>query len=347
MRCLLLLLAGVLSAGAASGQPVGLAGPVESYTFDSPTSSLRAIMGFPGAAFFGPALVDGLDFASVAPHLDFAIAFRGGECLLVTRLSSSQAVVAPLSGISGRPEAIAWSGDGSSAVLYSRAGSWIQTISGLPLSPAAHDRVDLSYLGGSLASVAADALGQQVAVAISGDTPIRSVRPRRAPFGAGRISTARHNGAVYLAIGGQAFNSVLEIGNPVALAFSQDAKSLLVVDAAANELTVLNLGTFQRTTLALDGLADPFAVRPVLSADGRQMAYVASRSDRLLREYDLTTRQQVASLSLSFVPTGIDEFGRDSFLVASRAKAAEPAWLLTSRPQMAVYFVPAVQGGQE
>ena len=157
MRCSLLLLAAVAFAGAASGQPVGFAGPVESYTFDLPTASLRAVVGFPGAASFGPALLNGLDFGSVAPHQDFALVFRGGDFLLVTRLGSGQVSTSSLSGVTGQPEAIAWSGDASSAVLYSRSGNWIQTISGLPQNPDVGDRRDLAYLGGSLASVAANA----------------------------------------------------------------------------------------------------------------------------------------------------------------------------------------------
>jgi hypothetical protein len=322
---------------------------VESYAFDLPTASLRAVIGFPGAASFGPALAEGLDFASVAPHQDFAIAFRGGECLLITRLSSAQPVVAALNGVTARPQAIAWSGDGGSAALFSKNGNWIQIVSGLPLNPSAGDRRDLSSLGGSLGAVAVDATGRQIAVAMAGEAA-PSNRPRRLHADAIRGSNARSHGAVYLSSQGQAFNSVLPLGNPVALAFAPDSKNLFAVDAAAPELTILNLDSFARQTLALDGLADPFAVRSAFDANGRPMLFVASRSDRLLREYDLTSRQPVATLPLSFVPTGIEEFGHESFLIASRTRAVEPAWLLMTQPQPAVFFIPAVQansGGAE
>ena len=200
----------------------------------------------------------------------------------------------------------------------------MQTVSGLPGNPSAGAWVDLSYLGGPLSAVAMDAQGMQVAVAVGG-----------------------HAAGVYLSPDGRSFNSVLRLANPVALAFSIDGASLFALDASALQLSVLNLSSFDRQTIPLDGLADPFAVRPVLDADGRRLAYVASRSDRLLREYDVSSRQVLAELPLYFVPTGIEVFGRDSFLVASRMRPAEPAWLLTSQPQPAVYFVPAVSDGSQ
>ncbi len=327
MRRLPTCLLAIVCAAPLLAQSPGFSGPVESYMFDLPTGSLRAVVGFPGAASFGPALLDGLDFGSVAPHQDFALAFRAGQCLLATHLGSDQVSTAAVDGVAGQPDSIAWSSDGSSATLYSLTGNWIQTVTGLPGSPSAGALLDLSSLSGPLTAVASDAQGKQLAVAVGGDTP-----------------------GVYLATDGQSFNSVLALHGPAALAFSSDSASLFVLDIAALDLAVLNLASFDRQDIWLQGLADPFAIRPAADADGHPMVYIASRSDRLLREYDVQSQQVAAELALYFEPTGIDVFGRDSFLLASRLHPADPAWLLARQPQQAIYFVPAItdnSGGQE
>jgi hypothetical protein len=317
MRCTLLLLLGMASLGVVSGQQIGFSGPIEGFTFDRPTASLRAVTGTPGSALFGPALLDRLDFGSVAPHQNFAIALQGGNCLLVSNLGSDQLSTSRISTVSRRLEAITWSSDGSLAILYSRAGNWIQEISGLPGNPSVGAYLDVSSLGGSLSAVAA---GKQVAIALTGNSA-----------------------GVYLLTDSQAFAPVLQLSNPIALAFSSDGTSLFALDASAMQLSILNLASLNSRTIPLAGLADPFAIRPALDAQNRQLVYVASRSDQLLQEYDVASQQAVLELPLYSSPTGIDEFGVNSFLIRSRLQSGDPLWLLTSGPQPAVYFVPAIQ----
>src|SRR5580692_1626322 len=145
MRPALFLILGLGAAGCvgAQQQPTPtLNGPVEAYAFDPPTRSLHAVIGFPGSASFGPALRDSLQFASVAPRQNYAIGFEGRECLLISGLGSSPLSARLLSGVEAQPEAVAWSGDGSLAVLYSRTGNWLQAVSGLPSSPTVGPLVD-------------------------------------------------------------------------------------------------------------------------------------------------------------------------------------------------------------
>lgn len=329
MRCTLLLLLTTAVTGAVLAQEASLSGPIEGFTFDLPTASLRAVIGYPGSASFGPALLEGLDYGSVAPQKDYAIVFQGGNCLLVSHLGSGPLSPAPISSVAGQPDGITWSGDGSFAVLYSRGGNWIQTLSGLPLNPTAGAYVDVSSLGGSLSAVAIDAKGTQVAIAITGNVA-----------------------GVYLMRESQAFSSLLQLSNPIAVAFSTDGNTLFALDAATQQLSVLDLNSSACQTLTLDGLADPFAVGAPTAQQNRQMVYVASRSDQLLREYDVSSQQVVLDLPLYFAPTGIEEFGRNSFRVAARLHATDPLWLLTNSAPPAVYFVPAVQpdpgpGGQQ
>ncbi|HMD50733.1 MAG TPA: hypothetical protein VKG79_16595, partial [Bryobacteraceae bacterium] len=152
----------------AAGQTAGLSGPVEGFTFDPPTASLRAVIGFPGAASFGPAILGGVEWASVAPQRDYALAFQNGNFLVVSGLSSGTVSTLAVPGVTRVPESVSWSGDGTLAVLSSSSAEWLQTVSGLPSSPVAGAYIDVSSLGGSLTAVALDTTGSHIAIAVSG-----------------------------------------------------------------------------------------------------------------------------------------------------------------------------------
>src|SRR5580698_5785930 len=108
MRPAFLFVSTLISASLLPAQ-TSLSGPVEAITFDAPTRSLRAVNGFPGAASFGPALLDSLDFASVAPHQTYGIVFEGGKCLFVSGLGSKTIATAVIAGVNNRPDGVVWS----------------------------------------------------------------------------------------------------------------------------------------------------------------------------------------------------------------------------------------------
>jgi hypothetical protein len=315
MRFPVILLVGMATWHAASGQQAGFSGPVEGFTFDNPTASLRAVEGFPGAASFGPAVLGGLEFASAAPARNYALAVQNGNFLLVSGLGSGSLSTVALPAVTHLPDAVNWSADGSFAVLYSRSGNWLQTVSGLPAAPLAGAYQSLSPLGGQLAAVAVDTSGKQVAIAMSGA-----------------------QSGLFLITAGQAFAPLLALANPVALSFSTDGTQLYAIDAATRQLAVLSPTSLAVQMTSLDGLADPFAVQP----GAGQKIYVASRSDHLLRQYDASGIIAAPDLELSFTPTGIEQFGANSFVVGSRVQPGDPLWLVTNATQPAAYFVPAI-----
>jgi sugar lactone lactonase YvrE len=302
-----------------AAQQSSLSGPVEGFTFDLPSQSFRCVIGLPGSAFLGAAVVSGFDTGWVAPRKNYAIAFQQGNGFLVTGLDSDQVSSTPLMDLSGAPDAIVWSADGSAAVLYSRAGNWLQVLRGLPDAPQAASVVDLSPLGGSLAAVASDAPGKNVALAMQGD-----------------------NGGAFLLTGAQSLAPLLPMTNPTGLAFSQDGASLYVLDGGASQLRVITLSDSSSQAFALDGLQNPTSIAPGRDAQGRPLVFVAGQSDQILRVYDPTAQQALVDLPLSFQPTGITVLGRNSFVLASRSQSTDPLWLFASVPQPAVYFVPAV-----
>jgi hypothetical protein len=295
-----------------------LSGPVEGFIFDLPTQSFRAVIGLPGSATFGPVLASGFDTGWVAPHKGYAIGFQEGNGFLIAGLNAGQVTTTSLIGLSGRPDAVAWSGDGSVAVLYSRTGSWMQTVNGLPDAPEVGSSVDLSPLGGSLSTIVTDSHGKTIALAFHGN-----------------------NSGVFLLSGGQSFVSAVPMANPAALAFSSDDTSLYILDGNALQLTIFTLSDSSFQTFQLDGLQNPSAIAAGRDAQGRQVVYVADATDQIFRSYDPSTQQVLLDLPLDFQPTGIATFGPNSFVIARRLQTTDPLWLFASMPAPGVYFVPA------
>ncbi|HEY3838775.1 MAG TPA: hypothetical protein VGL72_19495 [Bryobacteraceae bacterium] len=321
MRFALIQILGFVSALSLCAQTGTVSGPVEAYTFDPPTRSLRAVIGFPGAASFGPVLENGFDFASIAPHQNFGVGFAGSQCLLIAGLGTLKVSTAAISGVAAQPESVAWSADGSLAVLFSQSGNWLQTISGLPNAPVAGARVDASSIAtGLLTAVTVDAKGQIIAIGISGAA-----------------------GGVFESSDGLNFGSLLALEQPVSLSFSSDSTALYALDGGAPQVFAITLSDRSFASLPLAGLNSPVAIQELNDAQGNQQLYIAAKTDRLVRILDVASQQVVANITLGFQPSGLAQFGSNSFVVGRRAQAATPLWLFATTPQPAAYFVPAVQ----
>ena len=311
---------GIFAALPLAAQQPTLSGPVEAYTFDAPTRSLRAVIGFPGAASFGPPLIDNLQSASVAPKQTYAIGVLAGQATLIAGLDTQKVSTAVLAGVAGILDFVTWSGNGSVAVLYSASGHWFQAVSGLPSAPQAAARVDFSNLSGSLTALALNSDGSQVALAISGDS-----------------------GGVYQSTNGGALVRLQALANPVSLSFSSDGKTLYVLDAATDQINAINLSGSGFTTLGLSGVTNPIAIQAFLDSNKKPLLYVAAGTDRLLRILDPANDQVMQDVALHLAPTGISLFGSNSLVLAPRAQSNSPLWLYASVPQPGAYFVPAVQ----
>ena len=320
MRAAFFLILGLVSAGSVRAQQGSLSGPVEGYTFDAPTRSVRAVIGFPGAASFGPALRDGLDFASIAPRQNYGLGFQSGQSLFISGLGSAVLSARVIAGIDAEPDNIVWSGDGSVAILYSRSGNWLQIVSGFPGAPAAGSRVDGSALNGAINTVAIDVQGKRIAAGISGDA-----------------------GAVYQSSDGQTFTLLGSVAKPVGLSFSSDGGTLYALDGGALQVIAMDWNSHASQTISLGGLASPVAIQSVQDSQNSRLLYVADTSARLVRVIDVSSQQIVTDVSLGFAPNRLDQFGANSFVAASRAQEASPLWLFTNMPQPAAYFVPAVK----
>lgn len=312
-----LVIAGALfSIGFIHAQISGLSGPVQGFTFDPPSRTIRPVIGFLGSASMGPALVPQVDSAFVAPKQNYAIAIRHGQVLFISGLGSPHVSEAGLAGVSAVPEGIVWSDDGSAAVLYSQAAGWIQVYTGFPGSINAGVQISTTSLGGSLSAVAADAHGGRIAIGISGN-----------------------QSGVFEVAGGQSFSLVLGMAKPIALAYAADDGALFALEGSLNQVWEFS-ATSSSQNWTLDA-QDAVAIRPALDAANRKVLYVAGRSSQALLVYDRITHQLNTNVPLSFDPAIIDPFGVNGFLLTHRSGGMDPLWSFTNSGQPTVYFVPA------
>jgi hypothetical protein len=316
MRILIALFLLVSLACVAPAQ--SLSGPVEGFVYDAPTHSLRAVDGFPGSATFGPVLLSDVDFGSVAPYKNYAIAFQGGHALLVSGLGSAHVSTSRIPDIFGQPEGVVWSSDSAVAILYSRSGNWIQKLAGLPKTPRSNPNLNLSALDGSLSAVAVDADGRQIAIGMRGA-----------------------KGQVYLNESNQNFIPLAKIENPISLSFSENGADLYALDGTALKLSAVTISDWSSQVLPLTELRDPLAILAGHDAANRPVVLVASGKDRLVGVYNPASQKMETAVRLGFLPTGLQDLGRNSFVIGSRMKSEDPLWLFTTAPRPAAYFVPA------
>jgi hypothetical protein len=317
MRTGIIFLQVSLCASLISAQQAPLSGPVEGFTFDLPTRSLRPVIGSLGSASLGQPLLNAA-FGSVAPHQNYALTFQRDRCTLIEGLGSEQRSSVQIPGSFAFPEAVSWSGDGTTAILYSRTGNWLQVISGLPSAANPGPSLSLSLLGGQLSSVTTDLRGQHVVIGMVG-----------AP------------GGVFQVKDGGTFVPLLSAVEPVAMALADDGTTLYAIDSTTSQMFEQNLTNLSSQSWPLDGLADPAALVSTKDAAHREVIYVAGRGDRLLKVFDSSTHAVLASIQLNFQPDVIQPLGSGSFLLGSRSIADDILWSFTNAPQPTVFFIPA------
>jgi hypothetical protein len=313
------LLGAVCLAGSLSAQ-YPIAGPVEGVVFDKPARSFRAVLGALGSASLGSVVAGTYDFGSVAPLHQHGLGWSDGRLNLVSGLTSDHpsAVKIEAGEAIPEPERAAWSTDGSVAVLYSRTGNWILPVTGLPGSPSLGALIDVSATGKLLTAVAIDGKGDNVVVATTGESP-----------------------GMYKLRDGLQLIQLAALGNPVALSFSPDGQLLYAIDAAEMRVAELRIHGSGLEFWPIASIQEPVGIRVAKGGSGQAFIHIIGASDRRLVTYDVRERQAISQLELSFVPTSIDQLGRDSFLLRAREHEGDPLWSFTTSSTPLVRFIPA------
>lgn len=310
----------LLSAFLLPAQQVQLGGPVCGVIYDAPTRSLRPLLGVPGAAYLGGALVAGVDFASVAPSGKLALAVKDGQALLLTDLDRLQPAVLPLPAVLQDADRAAWAQDSSALALYSSARGWLQRVTGLDGAPVAGPPMEVSFPGGSVTLIATSHGAERIVLGVRGEI----------------------SGGLYLIPADGPPLEVASMADPGAVFFPAEGRTLYAVDRHSRRvLAVHNFPPGEVVTLleARDGVADPVGI--AVSGDGQRL-FLADRSSRSVRVYEVSTRTLMAEVPLEAAPSLLQPLrGNALFLLNSGSRRGEPLFLLDARSAPAVYFVPA------
>ncbi len=312
--CILAICAANLLAQVAS-----LSGPISGRVFDRSSRSLRPIIGIPGASYLGDPLVDGLDWAAVAPDGSRALALREGNLYSVRLLDSSPAWTA-IEGALASPERVAWSGDASVAALSS-SESQLQFLRSLSEGPVAGPRIDLP---GHVSALALDRAGNYALVGIEGD----------------------QGGGLYLVSSEGSLRLLMPLGRPSGIAMAGNDRDVFVADRASSQIWELQSFREAPTPLLFadegSGLTD--AVGLALSRD-EKLLFVASQSAKTLDAYALETRSLASRSSLDYEPSLLEPLsGPALFLLKSVGQDNEPLLVLDTSREPTVYFVPVGRG---
>jgi hypothetical protein len=167
------LLALALSSGLrAQDQPDSqvLRGPVIGFVYDK-TVGIQPILGIPGAATLGPAVLDrdGFESVTLAPDRDYALAVlaRGRQVAIVRNLSTVPS--AAVLDVPAGPARIAFSPTGDAAAFYYSDTARAEVLTGLPGSPTLAWNFDLAGLQSGLAALAVNDGGGALLVAAAGE----------------------------------------------------------------------------------------------------------------------------------------------------------------------------------
>jgi hypothetical protein len=295
--------------GAMAAQDLHFAGPVSGFVYDSPGRSIRVIHGIPGSSYLGGAILENIDFASIAPNGRSALIWSGGEASFVERLDENAARRAI--GASDTPDQIAWSPDSRAAVLYratdSRLERWRNLADALVI-----DKPDGLQVQGRISFAAIGASGSRVAWGSDTGLFLWMEGTDAQPLPDAGLST----GAIFSADGKILFaaapDRIVAIHSEgVAYAEPLIASSAVVLDAAG---------------LAIDS--------------ANKQLYVADRATCSVLVFDTATGNVTDRIPLDIAPsTMIPLFRPQTFLLNARNGAADPVWVLETKTRKAAFFV--------
>lgn len=329
--------AALLSTAALFAQGSQIRGPLQSFVFDAPTRSLRAINGMPGFSSLGPVTVDlaAFAFGSISPSGKLAIACGAGDtpCVLVS--TDASAVQSELPGgpfaADHAPDGASWSSDSNKLVVYSRQSNRVRAYSGLA---SADPRLDLDL---EFPDLSAATIG---------------------PAGDILVATSNPDGSGVFRLSSGAPELLAALPNPGSIAAS--AKSGLFIynrDSGRIEKYALwNSTSVPDDTWRFDQALNS-TVALLVSKDlrGREVLWVANSPGEtegsMLLGLDAATAETLYSFNLAFQPNRLEPVGADNFLLFARSADGEPFWCLSlAQAEPKVYFIPAgaiaATGGQ-
>jgi hypothetical protein len=293
-------------------------GPISGLVYDSPTKSLRQILGFPGAARLGPPLLEEVEWASVSPAGKATLVVVQAQARLLTSLDLAEGAPGwALDGLTEDPKLACWAADSSSVVVYSSSGRSLQRIVLTSGSPEVQPPVVIDGLDEELTALASDRTGD----ALAGVTA---------------------EGVVLLLARDGASSRILPGVEATAIALDPEGTMVWVADRALGRILRRPIAGWDSGEETI--LTDPEQLADVtvlsLSADGRRLL-LADRSTRLLHQLDIAQRSLDEGLPLDAPATALYPLGDPALkLLSPRGKQGEPLYLLDESRNPRVFFVP-------
>lgn len=307
-----------------AAQGVRWGGPISGLVYDSPTKSLRQILGAPGGARLGPTLLDGVEWAAVSPSGKAALVVVEAQARLVTSLDLDEGSPGQaLDGLAADPKLACWSSDSSSVVVYSSVGRSMQRIVLTSGNPEVQQSVAIDGQDTELTALASDRTGETLA------------------------AVTAEGAVLLLARDGTATRLLPEV-EATAIALNPEGKMLWVADRALQRILRLPIAEPDSTeeTILTDSekLADVTMLS--LSADGQRLT-LADRSTLRLHQLDIDQRSLDEGVLMDAPATTLYPLGNSALkLLSPRSKQGEPMYLLDERRSPSVFFVPASNGEQ-
>lgn len=296
---------------------------ISGFVFDALSSSIRPMVGVPGAALLGPGVVADADNAEIAPDGNQAIVSKGARVYLLSGLRNGDPVWTPvLSGVS-KFDQIRWNSASTTAAVYSSDAGALTLLRnrGGALEESA---VDLSPVGAAIGAFLVDRDGRY-AIA----------------------TTASEPAALYLLARDASPKLIAQFDRPGPMSLAGNERDLLVADVARRQLVLIRdvFGNAEAQPFSAlpDGVDAPVGV--AVSQDEAR-AFVADKASKTLLVYDISTRSVMDRIPLDTGPSFVKRFSRNSlFLLNESTKTGTPIQLLNTDGKPSVYFVPA--GGSE
>jgi hypothetical protein len=301
-------------------------GPIAGFYVDHQRGTIRSILGIPGAALIGPdvtlpfTISDGV----LSPTSDFAlvVSTEDGEPVYLIRalLSGMPEVILIKNALPG-PKLLAMNAASSIAVLASRSGMQVQTVTGLPEVPVASAPVNTLGVVSEITTLALDNSGSRLLLGSSDGV----------------------QGAVYsLQMQNPVSRLITPAGRPSAILFINGDRDAVIADRVLNQITLVTDvdGSANASPLAVqgDGIVDPTGLQRL--SNGQILA--VTNADHGLKLISTDPVLNISTIQTDWPVTRCDRLGDGSAILLNEQNGV-PLQLLDPTQNGRVFFVPMQQ----
>jgi WD40 repeat protein len=308
----------------AFSQTVALRAPAMGLLYDAPSRSVRPLVGFPGSSYLGRPAYQEIDKAFIAPDGEAALVIEGGNAVLLQELGSGTPSKASIPELSGQIRVVVWSANSRSVVAYSGATRRVLRFNIGSAGATQTASFDVSHLDGEVISIVTNHDASQTVIGLR--------HPSK-----GGIYAISEGGSMPLTAGQE----------PGPAVFSEPGSILYAVEPRTRRILRFARGVYEGSEpLNFSGEPEPLndPIGLALSQNSQRL-FVASGSDRVIREYDIRSGSLLLEIPLSFTPRSLSPLAplASVFVVAARDSVEQPLWLLDTRSGRSVSFAPAAE----